>query len=182
MSWKQWIVLIVLVVFVFPIIGMVVKSQNRQGSNGRNTPLPVSSQMLPLVSELSAPMTLGECYQQQTSQSMVGNVQIWAEFCQKAFDSTKHPIARSRALCQLMAWRKNIGNEEAQQNCDATNPLSSCPATMIFDLDNMRCEAKCDGTNGYAPDPTGRFCYLACPDGYPIYTETVLGCMQKSSP
>lgn len=181
MNWKQWIIVVVLVVFIFPIIGKVVKSQNSQAGIRQTTLETPAVRTFPPEFNLVAPISLEECYQQRKSQSM-RNVQLWDEYCQEAFDTTKHPIARSKAHFQLMAWRKNMGIEKANDYCHATNPLPPCPDRMIFDLDNMRCEAKCDGGGGYAPDPTGKFCYLACPNGWPVYVGVVKGCMEKSPP
>lgn len=126
------------------------------------------------------PVTEQQCTQQYVrGPSSVENTELRSELCHSAFDTSKHPVARERALCQVMAWSTNPTRNptDAYRECIDRNPAPACPESMKFDLENMRCEVECDGLKGYAPDSTGKACYLACPDnGWPIYVGTVLGC------
>lgn len=127
----------------------------------------------------SVPANAAQCHETYiTRPSSVGNIELLRDYCRIATDRTLHPTQQARALCMLQEW-SDLGKDpsSAMTVCEAKYPLPTCPNDMEFDLDNMRCEIKCDGLKGYAPDATGRSCYLACPNGgWPIYSGKVLGC------
>ena len=143
-----------------------------------NQQKPAVVQAKPAAATVPTPVTFEQCNQLQTSQSQVANVELWQDFCRLAFDTTKHPVARARDLCVVMTWADPGKNpDSAMTECELKNPLPACPESLQFDLYNMRCEVTCDKQHGYAPDASGKSCYLACPDGsWPLYAGTVKRC------
>lgn len=182
MSWKHWAVIFIFVALIFPVIGMALKSHNKQviQSHSASDVAPQAAlardQARPVAASPNAP---DECFKSYATGSSVANLQLIREMCESAFDPTKHPIYQARSLCTVATWHEKPSSApfDVSHECDKLHPLPPCPSGMEFDLHNMRCEVSCDLLNGYAPDETGKACYLACPDGnWPIYAGTVLEC------
>lgn len=137
------------------------------------------SSVIPSKSTSSFPATFEQCREMYVSRpSAVGNLELLNDYCRITTDAALHPIKRTRALCVLQEW-SDLGKDPkgALMVCEAKHPSPPCPNGMEFDLENMRCEISCDMLKGYAPDETGKACYLACPNGgFPIYSGRVLGC------
>lgn len=182
-SWflvMMWTTIIALLLAVGGFYGRLHTSA--QPTQAAANKLPENQQLQPVAQRVlpdTIPKNEHECYERFVlGPSSVKNVELLRNFCQSAFDATKHPVARARDLCTLMAWSDLTKNPtDATTVCNLKNPAPACPADMEFDLNNMRCEVSCDGLHGYAPDASGKSCYLACPDGsWPIYVGTVKGC------
>lgn len=130
-------------------------------------------------SPISLPANFEQCREMYVSRpSAVGNLELLNDYCRITADVALHPIKRTRALCVLREWSDLSKDPNgALTACEAQHPSPPCPNGMEFNLENMRCEISCEMLKGYAPDETGKACYLACPNGgFPIYSGRVLGC------
>ena len=137
------------------------------------------ARVVPLEPTSSFPANFEKCSEMYIARpSAVGNLEILTSYCRVTTNAALHPIKRTRALCVLQEWSDlSKVPMDALTACEAKHPSPPCPNGMEFDLENMRCEISCDMLKGYAPDESGKACYLACPNGgFPIYSGRVLGC------
>lgn len=69
-------------------------------------------------------------------------VQVARAQCVTAFDSSRHPVERARALCVAKAipgLRSGAAWLIARDECDAKHPAPQCPDGQAFNFEHKRC-------------------------------------------